>query len=115
MTYVIGGGAVFFAGRDLHWGKASAAEQKRCWDALKRLGFKRQRVLKVKSVDEAGAGAQLSAEVIAARQASEGSFVEAELRVFGDVRTLYGRSGGVFGIAKLADQLMDTWMGNPAG
>ena len=27
MEYIVGGGAVFFAGRDFHWGDASAAEQ----------------------------------------------------------------------------------------
>ncbi len=31
---------------------------------------------------------------------------------YGDQRTLYGRGGGVFGLAKLADRLMDTWMAN---
>ena len=29
---------------------------------------------------------------------------------YGDARTLYGRGGGAFGLAKLADRLMDTWM-----
>ena len=48
-----------------------------------------------------------------ARQASAGSFVEAKQRVYGDTRTLYGRVGGVFGLAKLADRLMDSWMSNP--
>ena len=47
-----------------------------------------------------------------ARQASAGSFVEAKQRVYGDTRTLYGRVGGVFGLAKLADRLMDSWMNN---
>jgi hemoglobin len=38
--------------------------------------------------------------------------VAARRRVHGDPRTLYGRGGGVFGLAKLADRLMDVWMEN---
>ena len=56
--------------------------------------------------------ARLTAERLSRRQAPDGGFVEAEKRVFGDARTLYGRGGGVFGLAKLADRLMDTWMRN---
>jgi len=48
--------------------------------------------------------------VIAARYAGLGSFIAARKRVHGDPRTLYGRGGGVFGLAKLADRLMDVWM-----
>ena len=70
-------------------------------------------MLQVKSVDEAADGGALSDEAVAARRADAGAWVEAEQRVFGDARTLYGRGGGVFGLAKLADRLMDTWMKNP--
>ena len=111
--YIPGGGAVFFAGRDQHFGFASPKQQAACWEGLQRLGFRRQRVLQVKSVNEAATGAALSDEAIKSRQGSAGSFVEAEKRVYGDARTLYGRVGGVFGLAKLADRLMDSWMNNP--
>ena len=47
MAYIVGGGAVFFAGRDLHFGRATPAQQEQCWQGLQRLGFKRQRVLQV--------------------------------------------------------------------
>ena len=69
-------------------------------------------MLQVKSVDEAADGGALPDEAVAARRADAGAWVEAEQRVFGDARTLYGRGGGVFGLAKLADRLMDTWMRN---
>ena len=62
-----------------------------CWEGLQRLGFRRQRYTRVKSVSEAAAGADLTDEAIKARQASAGSFVEAEKRVHGDARTLYVR------------------------
>merc|ERR1712178_656347 len=39
-----------------------------------------------------------------------GASVAARRRVHGDPRTLYGRGGGVFGLAKLANCLMDAWM-----
>ena len=55
MEYVVGGGAVFFAGRDFHFGDASPLDLKRCWDELRRLGFRRQRVLAVKSANDAAA------------------------------------------------------------
>ena len=112
MTYIVGGGAIFFAGREFHFGDATPEQQAACWERLGRLGFRRQRVPHVKSVNEAAAGAVLGVEVIRARQASAGSYVEAEKRVYGDPRTLYGRGGGVFGLAKLADRLMDSWMNN---
>ncbi len=114
MAYVVGGGAVFFAGRDFHFGDATAGEQARCWAELKRLGFRRQRVLAVKSARDAAADAP-SAATLRLRRESDGAaitLVEAEKRVYGDARTLYGRGGGVFGLAKLADRLMDTWMRN---
>eukprot|EP00747_Dinoflagellata_sp_TGD_P171928 gnl/TRDRNA2_/TRDRNA2_207184_c0_seq1.p1 gnl/TRDRNA2_/TRDRNA2_207184_c0~~gnl/TRDRNA2_/TRDRNA2_207184_c0_seq1.p1 ORF type:complete len:698 (-),score=106.53 gnl/TRDRNA2_/TRDRNA2_207184_c0_seq1:40-2022(-) len=41
-----------------------------------------------------------------------GASVAARRRVLGDPRTLYGRGGGVFGLAKLSDRLMDVWMEN---
>jgi hemoglobin len=49
----------------------------------------------------------------ATRALGHGASVAARLRVFGDPRTLYGRGGGVFGLAKLTNRLMDTWMANP--
>ena len=45
MTYIPGGGAIFFAGRDQHFGNASPQQQADCWQGLQRLGFRRQRVL----------------------------------------------------------------------
>ena len=112
MAYVVGGGAVFFAGRDIHFGDASPAQQAKCWSELGRLGFRRKRMLQVKSLDDAATGAALSDASVAARRESDGAWVEAEQRVYGDARTLYGRGGGAFGLAKLADRLMDTWMKN---
>ena len=70
----------------------------------------RQRVLKVKSQAEANQAAGGPG----VDQASAGTFVAAEKRVHGDPRTLYGRGGGIFGLAKLADRLMDSWMNNAA-
>ena len=85
----------------------------RCWKQLKRLGFRRQRLLQSSRARRGGAGAQLNDAAIK-RAAGVGaiSFVEAEKRVYRRPRTLYGRGGGVFGLAKLADRLMDTWMDN---
>merc|ERR1719158_229833 len=68
----------------------------------------------VKSMLEAAAGRQLSKATIAARHAAPGAFVAARRRVFGDPRTVYGRGGGIFGLAKVSDILMDRWMENPA-
>jgi len=68
----------------------------------------------VKDVRAAAAGKMLSKEAIAARHAAPGAHVAARKRVFGDPRTLYGRGGGVFGLARLADMLMDAWMADPA-
>jgi len=56
----------------------------------------------------------LSKEAIAARHAAPGAAVAARKRVLGDPRTLYGRGGGIFGLARLADALMDTWMSDAA-
>lgn len=67
----------------------------------------------MKSADAAAAGNMLSAATIAARYAAPGAFVAARKRVLGDPRTLYGKGGGVFGLAKLADKLMDDWMADP--
>jgi len=77
---------------------------------LAELGLMSVEKSKVKTAEEAAAGSMLSAAVIAARYTSLGSFVAARKRVHGDPRTLYGRGGGVFGLAKLADRLMDVWM-----
>merc|ERR1711881_812101 len=56
----------------------------------------------------------LSSATIAARYAAPGAHIAARRRVMGDPRTLYGRGGGVFGLAKLSDRLMDAWMEDPA-
>jgi len=48
----------------------------------------------------------------ARRAAGAGASVAARRRVHGDPRTLYGRGGGVFGLSKLSDRLMDVWMGD---
>jgi len=69
--------------------------------------------LRVKGLEEAAAGKMLSKEVIAARHAAPAAHVAARRRVHGDPRTLYGKGGGVFGLAKISDHLMDTWMANP--
>jgi len=79
-------------------------------DGLEKIGFKKVEKTKVKTADEAAAGNMLSAETIASRYAAPSAFVAARMRVFGDPRTLYGRGGGIFGLAKLADRLMDVWM-----
>jgi hemoglobin len=55
----------------------------------------------------------LSREVIAARHAAPGALVAARKRVLGDPRSLYGRGGGVFGLARLSDRMMEAWMANP--
>merc|ERR1719265_503053 len=68
----------------------------------------------VKSMEEAAAGRQLSKATISARHAAPGAFVAARRRVFGDPRTVYGRGGGIFGLAQVSDILMDRWMENPA-
>jgi Mg-chelatase subunit ChlD/truncated hemoglobin YjbI len=77
---------------------------------LAQLGFTSVEKSNVKSAEAAASGSMLSSAVIAARYAAVGSFVAARKRVHGDPRTLYGRGGGVFGLAKLVDRLMDVWM-----
>jgi hemoglobin len=68
----------------------------------------------VKSIQAAASGRMLlSSAAIAARHAAPGAHVDARRRVIGDPRTLYGRGGGVFGLAKLADTLMEAWMADP--
>merc|ERR1711937_313680 len=68
----------------------------------------------VKSLQEAAAGREVSKAAIAARHAAPGAFVAARRRVFGEKRTVYGRGGGIFGLAMVSDKLMDRWMENPA-
>merc|ERR1719453_773101 len=67
----------------------------------------------VKTLQEAAAGKMLSKATIAARHADPAAHVGARRRVFGDPRTIYGKTGGVFGLARLVDRLMDVWMENP--
>merc|ERR1719181_1985256 len=67
----------------------------------------------IKDLRAASAGENLSAIATARRAAGAGASVAARRRVHGDPRTLYGRGGGVFGLAKLASRLMDAWMEDP--
>ena len=74
-------------------------------------GAAARRAAVVKTKEESAAGkALLSKAVINARHASAGSSVASRRRVYGDPRTLYGKGGGVFGLAKLAHELMEAWM-----
>merc|ERR1719456_2020561 len=73
-----------------------------------------QAAANVRSLQDAASGRMLSSAAIAARHAAPGAHIDARRRVIGDPRTLYGRGGGVFGLAKLADSLMDAWMADPA-
>jgi len=66
----------------------------------------------VKDLQAAAAGQKLSAAQLAARLAAPGQHVAARRRVFGDPRTLYGRVGGIFGLARFASIMMDAWMQN---
>lgn len=66
----------------------------------------------VKDVLAAAAGKKLSSQQLAARRAAPGAHVAARRRVFGDPRTLYGRVGGIFGLARFASIMMDKWMQN---
>merc|ERR1719181_99291 len=66
----------------------------------------------IKDMSAAAAGENLSAIANARRAAGARVSVAARRRVHGDPRTLYGRGGGVFGLAKLSDRLMDVWMEN---
>jgi len=68
----------------------------------------------VKDVQTAAAGKMLTSAAIAARYAAPGAHIAARRRVIGDPRTLYGRGGGVFGLAKLSSRLMDAWMEDTA-
>jgi truncated hemoglobin YjbI len=107
LLYIPGGGVVKL---DFD---ASAKQLEDIRLGLAELGLKTVEKTKVKTAGEAAAGSMLSSATIAARYASPGSFVAARKRVHGDPRTLYGRGGGVFGLAKLADRLMDVWMSDP--
>ena len=74
-------------------------------------GAAARRAAAVKSKDQAAAGNKLlSRAVINARHAGTGASVAARKRVYGDPRTLYGKGGGVFGLAKLSHILMEAWM-----
>merc|ERR1719343_1124402 len=81
---------------------------------LEQLGLKAVEKTRVKTADEAASGNMLSEATIAARYAAPGTFVAARKRVYGDPRTIYGRGGGVFGLAKLTDRMMDVWMSDPS-
>lgn len=70
------------------------------------------RAAQVKTLAEAAAGEHLAAAANARRLQGAGASLAARRRVFGDPRTLYGRGGGVFGLAKFTDRLMDVWMDN---
>lgn len=73
-----------------------------------------RRAAVVKSKDAAAAGNKLlSQAVINARHAGSGASVAARKRCFGDPRALYGKGGGVFGLARLAHMLMEDWMADP--
>lgn len=79
-------------------------------------GVAANRAAQVKSKESAswdGGGKLLSKAVINARHSSAGASVAARKRVYGDPRTLYGKGGGVFGLAKLAHALMEDWMADP--
>jgi len=108
LLYVPGGGLVKldFA--------ATEAQIREVQDGLAKLGFKTVEKTRVKSAGEAAAGNMLSSATIANRYAAPGAFVASRKRVHGDPQTLYGRGGGIFGLAKLADQLMEGWMADPA-
>ena len=69
--------------------------------------------VKTKEQSASAHGSMVSRAVINARHAAAGSSVAARRRVFGDGRTLYGKGGGVFGLAKLSHLLMEAWMADP--
>ena len=74
-------------------------------------GAASRRAAVVKSKEDSAAGGKLlSKAVINARHASGGASVAARKRVFGNPRSLYGKGGGVFGLAKLSHLLMEAWM-----
>merc|ERR1719502_2358808 len=93
--------------------EASPAQLEQVAAGLTDMGLKTVDRTKVKTASEAANGNLLSPAVIAARHAAPGAFVAARRRCFGDPRTLYGRTGGVFGLATLADALMEAWMAEP--
>eukprot|EP00966_Prymnesium_polylepis_P129996 3006255-Prymnesium_polylepis.1 len=72
-------------------------------------GTAARRAAAVKSREQASwdAGKMLSKVVINARHAAVGASVAARKRVYGDPRTLYGKGGGVFGLARLSHYLME--------
>eukprot|EP00747_Dinoflagellata_sp_TGD_P022865 gnl/TRDRNA2_/TRDRNA2_129377_c0_seq1.p1 gnl/TRDRNA2_/TRDRNA2_129377_c0~~gnl/TRDRNA2_/TRDRNA2_129377_c0_seq1.p1 ORF type:complete len:932 (-),score=160.76 gnl/TRDRNA2_/TRDRNA2_129377_c0_seq1:71-2866(-) len=70
------------------------------------------RAAEVKDLRAAAAGENLTTAANARRALGGGASVAARRRVHGDPRTLYGRGGGVFGLSKLSDRLMDVWMEN---
>ena len=79
-------------------------------------GASARRAAAVKTKEEAswdGADKLLSRAIIQARHGGFGASVEARRRVHGDPRTLYGRGGGVLGLARLAHELMEAWMADP--
>ena len=92
---------------------ASPAQLEQVAAGLADMGLKTVDRTKVKTASDAANGNLLSPAVIAARHAAPGAFVAARRRCFGDPRTLYGRTGGVFGLAMLADALMEAWMAEP--
>ncbi|EOD32162.1 hypothetical protein EMIHUDRAFT_434239 [Emiliania huxleyi CCMP1516] len=92
---------------------ASPAQLEQVAAGLADMGLKTVDRTKVKTASDAANGNLLSSAVIAARHAAPGAFVAARRRCFGDPRTLYGRTGGVFGLATLADALMEAWMAEP--
>ena len=92
---------------------ASPAQLEQVAAGLADMGLKTVDRTKVKTASDAANGNLLSPAVIAARHAAPGAFVAARRRCFGDPRTLYGRTGGVFGLATLADKLMEAWMAEP--
>ena len=81
----------------------------KCWSELAAAGLPPQARAAGQVAREAASGADARRRRVAGghRLVRRG-----EMRVYGDARTLYGRVGGVFGLAKLADRLMDSWMKN---
>ena len=76
----------------------------------------------VKTKADAAAGSMVSseeflaqrAELLANSAAARRDAMTVRRNVYGDPRTLYGRGGGVFGLARLVDRMMDAWMADPA-
>ena len=78
-------------------------------------GAAARRAALVKSKEQSSwdGGKVLSKAVINARHTAIGASVAARKRVYGDPRTLYGKGGGVFGLARLSHYLMEAWMADP--